>query len=196
MLKILDLKGKKFGRLKVIKRVKSNKNGQSMWLCKCECKVEKVVQGNHLVRGHTKSCGCLQKDLARFNTSATGRIPDNRLSLGIANMRRAIAYYKRSAKERGLEYNLTEEQFKELTQQDCHYCGIKPSNIIKRKWTYGVYVYNGLDRVDNNKGYKIDNVVPCCKLCNGRKGKDTLQNYRNWIENSYNKMFGKEDIEE
>ena len=184
MSKILDLKGKTFNRLTVIKRVDSDKKGQSMWLCKCDCGTVKIVRGYCLKKGLTKSCGCLRRDNARFHIQ-----PDNRLSLGLANMRRAIAYYKRSSKIRGLEYNLTEKQFEKLTQQNCYYCGIEPSNIIKRKWTNGEYIYNGLDRVDNAKGYIIDNVVPCCKICNRRKGKATLKEYKEWIKRSYETLF-------
>lgn len=179
MSKIMDIKGKTFNRLTVIKRVSSDKKGQSMWLCKCKCGRNKVIQGYLLKKGNTKSCGCLRKDI----------IPNNRLSLGISNMRRAIAYYKRSSKIRGLKYNLKEKQFEKLTQQDCYYCGIKPSNIIKRKWTNGEYIYNGLDRIDNTKGYIINNVVTCCKICNRRKGKATLQEYKDWIRRSYIKLF-------
>lgn len=59
MGKLIDITGKKFGRLTVIKRVGSNKQGQSTWLCKCDCGNEKVVVGAALRRGYVKSCGCL-----------------------------------------------------------------------------------------------------------------------------------------
>ena len=41
----------------------NNKHRQSMWLCKCECGIEKIILGNHLKSGHTKSCGCLHKEI-------------------------------------------------------------------------------------------------------------------------------------
>ena len=59
MLKLIDLTGKRFGRLVVLKRVADNKHGKSMWVCKCNCGVEKIMSGNNLKTGHTKSCGCL-----------------------------------------------------------------------------------------------------------------------------------------
>ena len=59
--KCIDLTGQKFGRLTVIKRAE-NKGIQVCWLCKCECGNEKVVNGNGLRRGGTKSCGCLQRE--------------------------------------------------------------------------------------------------------------------------------------
>ena len=35
------------------------------WLCKCDCGNQKIVNGNALKRGAIKSCGCLQKEVAR-----------------------------------------------------------------------------------------------------------------------------------
>ena len=45
----------------------------------------------------------------------------------------------------------------------CFVCGAKFSN----EWDG--YKYNGIDRVDNEKGYEEGNVVPCCKICNVAK---------------------------
>ena len=74
MSKILDLKGKTFNRLTVIERVDSDKKGQSMWLCKCDCGTVKIIQGYCLKKGLTKSCGCLQRDNARFQDRGQNRI--------------------------------------------------------------------------------------------------------------------------
>jgi hypothetical protein len=30
-------------------------------------------------------------------------------------------------------------------------------------------LYNGIDRIDNARGYERDNIVPCCKFCNRAK---------------------------
>ena len=60
---------------------------------------------------------------------------------------------KKGAKQRGYNWNLTYEQFMTFWQKPCYYCGAKIKTI-------------GLDRVDNSRGYEIDNVVPCCTRCN------------------------------
>ena len=62
MSKLIDLTGKRFGRLVVVRRVDNNKRGHSKWLCKCKCGIEKVISGNSLRRGYTRSCGCLLKE--------------------------------------------------------------------------------------------------------------------------------------
>ena len=151
-------------------------------LCKCDCGNEKIISGHCLRTGNTKSCGCLQKEIV-------GK--QRRLEPGLANMRDMIRNYKNGAKRRGLECNLTEKQFAELTQKDCYYCGAKPSNVTNHKNYNGAYIYNGLDRVDNNKGYAIDNVVPCCRVCNFRKRDAGFQEFKEWINKVYINLNGK-----
>lgn len=64
MTKIIDLTGKRFGRLVVVSRAENDKRGQSRWRCLCDCGTEKTVTGSHLKNGNTKSCGCLHKEIA------------------------------------------------------------------------------------------------------------------------------------
>lgn len=51
-----DLTNKKFHKLLVLKRVE-NKGKKSQWLCLCDCGKEKIILGNSLTTGNTKSCG-------------------------------------------------------------------------------------------------------------------------------------------
>ena len=60
MTKLNDLTGKKFGRLKVIKRAEMTKRVK--WLCECECGNIVIVDASNLKSGHTKSCGCYSKE--------------------------------------------------------------------------------------------------------------------------------------
>lgn len=53
--------GNKFGKLLVISQSGKNKRGDILWLCKCDCGLEKIVKGSNLRIGKTKSCGCLKK---------------------------------------------------------------------------------------------------------------------------------------
>lgn len=181
MSKVIEMVGQKVGRLKIIKRAGSNPQGKARWLCKCDCGKEKIVSGDKLRRGDTKSCSCLQRENFRNH-----RI----LEYGLASMRALISNYKGWARKRNLKWDLTEEQFKELTQKDCHYCGAKPSNLVKNVCYNGDYIYNGLDRMDNNKGYTIDNVISCCRFCNYAKNKHTLEGFKDWIKRVYKKTIG------
>lgn len=73
MGKLIDLTGKKFGRLTVIERTENNHRGNVMWKCICECGNEKIVSRNCLNQGITKSCGCLLKEARHSNTRKHGK---------------------------------------------------------------------------------------------------------------------------
>lgn len=59
---IRDLTGKTFTRLTVIAIEKIEKK-KVYWLCRCSCGTWRSIVSNHLTRGVTRSCGCLQKDV-------------------------------------------------------------------------------------------------------------------------------------
>ena len=64
MEKRRDLTGMKAGRLICIKPVGVSANRSILWLCKCECGNEAIVQSSRLITGRTLSCGCLQRESA------------------------------------------------------------------------------------------------------------------------------------
>lgn len=61
-----DLVGKRFGKLVVTdyfeSKVQPNGSTKVQYKCRCDCGNECVVQSNHLITGHTTSCGCFQKE--------------------------------------------------------------------------------------------------------------------------------------
>jgi hypothetical protein len=88
--------------------------------------------------------------------------------------------YRKSAKYRGYEFDLTLEVFGSIVKENCHYCNIEPSTILKNG--SGEFLYNGIDRKDNSKGYLKANVLPCCTFCNRAKGKLSYKAYKKWIK--------------
>lgn len=69
MKKVIDKSGKRFNRLLVLRRAGKNKHNQILWLCICDCGKEKIIVSCSLRENGTKSCGCLQKEIAsKFNT--------------------------------------------------------------------------------------------------------------------------------
>ena len=91
-------------------------------------------------------------------------------------MKGLLNTYKQNAKRRNLSWELTLKQFVKLTSSNCYYCGVQPKQgswIRRRKRLVPVrheYIYNGIDRKDNAKGYTAANCVPCCGSCNKIKG--------------------------
>jgi len=63
--RFIDLTGKIFGKLIVIKYIETDKRGNSRWLCRCECGNKKIIYRQHLINGNTRSCGCLRNGIVR-----------------------------------------------------------------------------------------------------------------------------------
>jgi hypothetical protein len=61
MGRFIDIIGQKFGRLEVKSRAK-NVDRHTLWDCECACGSIIKVRGDSLKSGHTKSCGCFNKD--------------------------------------------------------------------------------------------------------------------------------------
>jgi hypothetical protein len=168
--------GSKVGRLTVIKiagRVKTRLN----LLCKCDCGKEVEVLDSNIGR-HTNSCGCLKI----------------KKSKGEIGLKRVYDTYKIHAKEYGRNFDLTVEQIKKLTSSNCFYCEATPTAISspysekrnnKETVEYSKYYYNGIDRIDSEKGYALDNVVPCCYSCNRAKSDLTTEQFRQLIKAIY-----------
>lgn len=62
MQNYIEMTGKRFGRLVVVKRIE-NSGRRLRWLCRCDCGNEKIVRGSDLRNGHTQSCGCFHKEV-------------------------------------------------------------------------------------------------------------------------------------
>lgn len=80
--KWLDIAGKVFGRLTVLKDAGSDKNGTRLWMCECICGVTKVISGNSLRKGNTKSCGCFHSEqiLKSITTHGQAGVKNKRTS--------------------------------------------------------------------------------------------------------------------
>ena len=52
--------GKKFGKLEVLNKEKSNKKGLAMWKCKCDCDNIITVATSILVNNKITSYGCVK----------------------------------------------------------------------------------------------------------------------------------------
>lgn len=59
-----DLTGQRFGRLVVVRDSEKRSAGAVVWECRCDCGNVVFVRRNSLTDGETKSCGCLNKEVA------------------------------------------------------------------------------------------------------------------------------------
>jgi hypothetical protein len=171
-VKQIDLTNFIFSRLKVLSKAGVTK-GCTVWTCKCSCgNITKAITAE-LRNGYKKSCGCLRNE----RVSET-----HRHNYGESLAKRVIDSYRNNAKTRNLNFELHHEELIKLFTKDCHYCGIKPSKTIRRKGHYGEFTYNGIDRLNNNAGYILNNVVTCCWQCNQRKRTDNDTDFLKWVK--------------
>lgn len=133
------------------------------FLCRCECGTQRIVRGDYLHRGTSKSCGCLRVEVARKK----GKRQKTKISY-----HNGIFYAtKASAKNRNLTFELSAEQHLNLIIQDCFYCGAAPeAPKTKLAQNIGIpFPHHGVDRKDSSLGYLPSNCVSCCARCNFMK---------------------------
>jgi len=164
MGKVINEVGNKHGKLIVLSRhknhhINNSHSTRAFWLCKCDCGNKTIVEGTKLRSSHSRSCGCLGSP--------------NKLPKGEAAFNRLIKNLKWAAKKREHIWGLSKEEVRQITSQNCFYCGIPPLQSVvslKNSSRYNDdYLYNGIDRVDNSRGYILSNCVPCCGKCNRMK---------------------------
>jgi len=75
------------------------------------------------------------------------------------NINHKLSYYKNRAELKGIEWKLTDEDAMDIFNDNCYYCGCEPDDYR-----------NGIDRINSDVGYFVENVVPACRVCNWMKG--------------------------
>ena len=178
-----DKTGKRYGDLIVLGlhgfKVANNGKKKPLWKCLCNCGEELVVVAGNLSSGNTTNCGCERVERLQYYVDTILRLPK-----GEAAFNTIYSKYKYGAKKRNLEFELEEEKFRELVTDNCYYCNSIPKTIEPALgYRNGEFVYNGIDRVDNNKGYLVDNCVTCCKICNIMKHILTQEEFIEHVNN-------------
>ena len=79
------------------------------------------------------------------------------------------------------------DDFLKLVVTECYYCGDEPSHISNFKKLNGQFVYHGIDRVDNNIGYTLENSVSSCWPCNRAKSTMTTSEFLIMIKKIHDK---------
>jgi hypothetical protein len=85
--------------------------------------------------------------------------------------------YRNGAIHRGYAFDLSREEFAEMTKLNCFYCGVEPSQAVRVKAGKQHYLYNGVDRIDNTQGYTMTNCVTCCGTCNSMKNTHPFEEF-------------------
>lgn len=180
MGKVIEMSGVRCGRLVAIRR--DQKPGRICWICHCDCGKEVSVMGVSLRSGNTRSCGCFHREACRERNS---------LPCGEAAMNRVIANCQANATRRGYDWQLSDSQTAYMMVMPCYYCGAEPSQVGKGRNSN--FIYNGLDRVNNDEGYTIANTVPCCFDCNSGKRMLSRSAFLDWVSRVYRHSIKKSE---
>ncbi len=69
-MKAVDISGQRYGRLVGVRRDPTP--GDTYWLFRCDCGVEKVIRLDPVRRGKTSSCGCVRTEMIRGRSLTHG----------------------------------------------------------------------------------------------------------------------------
>lgn len=141
--------------------------------CLCDCGIEFITRldGAKSKKG-CRSCGTKYGGKNRI-------LPEFE-----AAKRNYYSSYKGNAVARDLIFNLTRDDFDNLISQNCSYCGMSPqdqSYLSKSTKKYDKFYASGIDRINNELGYELNNCVPCCKKCNMMKVTMDVNEFTNHI---------------
>lgn len=142
----------------------------------CGCGKEKVFW-KYSAFDRQKSCGC--------GIDYNGITAKQRRSW---NFR--IQGYKNGAKKRNYEWGLSFLEFIDIAGRNCYFCNeeakswecfsnapsVRKDSPKANKSLYEIKI-SGVDRLDNTKGYTLENSVPCCMYCNRAKSDLTLNEF-------------------
>jgi len=181
MPKTININGQKFGKLTVIKH-SHTKNKHSYYWCQCECGTTIQIRTDSFKSGKTISCGCVYSKTRRQYHNPT-----------LVSAKAIWRFYA--------DNDISFTDFLQLSQESCYYCGSSPSNSYnryltkKKKIKHGIvpewanqanFIYNGLDRIDPLQRHTLNNIVPCCFVCNKAKLDMPLKTFREWIIQVHN----------
>jgi hypothetical protein len=185
-IRLTGVIGLKYGRLTAIKDLglrNYGKSNRTFFLFGCDCGSQVELPLKQVASMKTRSCGCL--------------IYEDRIN---STNRYVYKSIKSGAKSRGLDFEISYNDFLSISSKECFYCG----QIDKRnKWAYvgsssnssfvesvtnrKLYdsMINGLDRLDSSFGYTMDNIVSCCGTCNRAKMDLKLDDFLSHIKKIY-----------
>lgn len=191
-IKYVDLLGQAFGSVVPIEHL-SDKG----WKCLCTCGQIKILPKHFILKNkNNEQCYCLKK------------LP------GEASWNRRFKSHTSGCKSRNLINEINKELFIEICSKKCSYCNsdpkdwnpnIKLDGTFIKKWEGHIIRQstideawikcNGIDRIDNDKGYTLENSVSCCMDCNFEKGAKSFSDWckrKEWLEPGFtNKIIKK-----
>lgn len=163
-----------------------------LWECKCDCGEIFHVREYKILNRY----GCHSCTNKKTSTETALKKKNGITHYGLKN--RLYKDYKYGASKRCIDFNISFDDFVNLMEQDCYYCGESPvlheGELQYMQKTIEPWKHNGIDRVNSNIGYENGNVVPCCSKCNYAKHDLTKDEFYKWIVQIYNHLVETQNI--
>ena len=176
-----NILGKTFGNWKVIEIIKKTNRPIKLLCTKCNVSISYITFYKLIKLTQDSCCRVCTCKLKRKN---------------IRNVCTQVQYteYKRRAQRTNYMFSLTLEDIDNMLYSNCYWCNNPPNREFKRKYKKGYVsiLRNGIDRLDNTKGYAKENCVPCCWDCNEMKKDRTIELFLNQIKKIYHNKYEKE----
>lgn len=143
-----NYKGARFGKLVMIARVAPGGKGKgAIWAAHCDCGNVVEREGKTIAAGRLKSCGNCRKQLGKqLNVGP-------RASRETAFHRKKYVGAVRKAAREGIKWDLTPEQYSEITNNKCSMCGTPPDK------------YTSVVSYDPAQGYTPSVCRSICTTC-------------------------------
>ena len=143
--KVEDIAGKTFGRLTALQFERLDKFGKALWLMRCECGRQKVLNASAVKAGLTVSCGCYKQKVLRRGVGDISQAYWHKLEKG--------------ALRRGRLFQITKREMLELFRRQGGRCALSGVQItLFPNWDQYRLQSASLDRIDSTIGYTAENV--------------------------------------
>lgn len=172
--------GQKFGRWKILGDVESievNSKTRLMVKCECECGTIKDVNYRTILKGNSKSCGCLSVEKLRIK--------------GYKDI--SGSYFRRvrdGAISRLMSFDITIKDVWDIYESQNRKCALSGIDIVF--WpNINEATENqtaSIDRIDNSKGYTKDNIQIVHKRANNIKHNMTEEELKYWVYHMYHNL--------
>lgn len=127
--------GRRFGRLTIASEVERDSHRHLRFRCECDCGGEKTITKVALLRGWTRSCGCLRKETSAQNRQRAGDLATSPRCT-CTGARDHNARMCRQCWKRWMRFRITPEDFFGLLDKQGGLCGVCAKPMIPGKQTH------------------------------------------------------------
>ena len=172
------------GNQEIIEFINYLKNGRHLYKIKCNyCgnQYESTIENFRDIKKSGKACKkCSNEQNREYSLMS---MSDSQIGLKYSD-------YKSRAKYKKWDFSLSKEEFKYLIFSNCHYCNQEPNKckldrVKGKREREESFLSNGIDRIDSDKGYVLENCLPCCEDCNKAKRNLSYEQFLDLVKRIY-----------